>query len=270
MNDQLKLEDLVIGYRGQAVLSKPIFLSIAKGSFWGLVGPNGAGKTTLVKTILGILPPVAGGIWKAKGTRFGYVPQRGTLDDIFPLSVLDVVLMGCFGHLGPMRWTKKTDRERARHFLNRVGLSHLERRPFRVLSGGQKQRVLVARGLTGEPDILFLDEPTDGMDLAGESRMMALISGLQKESGLTIVMITHILNLVSNFAERLILIHGKEALFEAGPTQALLTTERLRAIYRLDIDVHRIAHGPEGKGFLFVHHHVHGKKGLELKEDAGG
>lgn len=269
MNDQMNLEGLVIGYRGKAILSKPISLSIKKGSFWGIVGPNGAGKTTLVKTILGIIPPVKGGIRRSHGVTFGYVPQRGTLDDIFPLTVLDVVLMGRFGRLGPVRWTKKTDLERARHYLDRVGLSHLAERPFRLLSGGQKQRVLVARGLTGEPDILFLDEPTDGMDLAGESGMMELISGLQRESGLTIVMITHILNLVSNFAERLILIHGQEDLFEAGSTEALLTTERLRGIYHLDIDVHRIAHGPEGRRFLFVHHHVHGDQGVDREGDAG-
>ncbi|MFQ5597882.1 MAG: metal ABC transporter ATP-binding protein [Nitrospiria bacterium] len=269
MNDQIQFEDLVIGYRGKAVLAKPISLSIRKGSFWGIVGPNGAGKTTLVKTILGIIPPVKGGIWKSEGLTFGYVPQRGTLDDIFPLTVLDVVLMGRLARLGPARWSRRADRELARHYLDRVGLSHLADRPFRDLSGGQKQRVLVARGLTGEPDILFLDEPTDGMDLAGESGMMELISGLQQETALTIVMITHILNLVSNFAEKLILIHGKEDLFEAGETEKLLTTERLRSIYRLNIDVHRIVHGPEGKRFLFVHHHVHGGKGSDHQESKG-
>lgn len=263
MNDQIKFEDLVIGYHGKAVLAKPVSLSIGKGSFWGIVGPNGAGKTTLVKTILGIIPPVKGGIWKSEGLTFGYVPQRGTLDDIFPLTVLDVVLMGRLARTGPMRWTTREDRELAGHYLDRVGMSHLANRPFRMLSGGQKQRVLVARGLSGEPDILFLDEPTDGMDLAGESGMMELISGLQKESGLTIVMITHILNLVSNFAEKLILIHGKEDLFETGATEELLTTERLRSIYHLNIDVHRIVHGHGGERFLFVHHHVHGGEGSD-------
>jgi ABC-type Mn2+/Zn2+ transport system ATPase subunit len=256
---QISLKDLVIGYQGRPVLEKEIALSISKGEFWGIVGPNGAGKTTLVKTILGIIPPVKGFLKKSSGLTFGYVPQRGTLDDIFPLTVLDVVLMGRYSKIGPFRRVRKSDLELALQYLDRVGISHLAHRPFRSLSGGQKQRTLIARGLAAEPDILVLDEPTDGMDLAGESGIMNLILDLHKESALTILMITHILNLVANFAEKLILIHGEQDLFETGSTTTLLENHKLKQIYKLDVDVHTL----HGQKFIFVHSHG----GEQLKND---
>ena len=255
MSVQVSLKDLTIGYLGRPVLEKEIALTIRKGEFWGIVGPNGAGKTTLIKTILGIIPPVKGSVEKSNGLTFGYVPQRGSLDDIFPLTVLDVVLMGRYSKIGPLRRVRKSDLELALHYLDRVGISQLAHRPFRSLSGGQKQRTLIARGLSAEPDILILDEPTDGMDLAGESGIMGLIVDLHKESELTILMITHILNLVANFAEKLILIHGEQGLFETGSTMTLLENHRLKQIYKLDVDVHTL----HGQKFIFVHSHDRGQ-----------
>jgi len=248
---QVRLKNLVIGYHGRPVLKKEISLAISKGEFWGIVGPNGAGKTTLIKTILGIVLPVGGTVGKSDGITFGYVPQRGSLDDIFPLTALDVVLMGRYAKIGPLRWIGKSDGDLALHYLERVGIAHLAKKPFRSLSGGQKQRTLIARGLAAEPDILILDEPTDGMDLAGESGIMNLISGLHRESGITILMITHILNLVANFAERLMLIHGDQDLFETGLTAELMDNHRLKDIYKLDVDVHTL----HGQKFIFVHTH---------------
>ena len=252
MSAQVSLKNLVSGFSNRAVLTKEITLSIRHGEFWGIIGPNGAGKTTLVKTILGILPPVKGSVVKEDGISFGYVPQRGALDDIFPLTALDVVLMGRYSRIGPLKWVKKSDKELARHLLNIVGISQLANRPFRSLSGGQKQRTLIARGLATEPDILILDEPTDGMDLSGESGMMDLIAGLHQDSGLTILMITHILNLVANFAERLILIHGEQDLFETGKVTELMDNQRLKDIYKRDVDVQTL----NGQKFIFVHSHT--------------
>ncbi|HIE65536.1 MAG: metal ABC transporter ATP-binding protein [Nitrospira sp.] len=246
--DQIRLEDLVIGHRGHALLQKKISLTIKKGEFWGIVGPNGAGKTTLIKTLLGIIPPVKGKIDRTEDLSFGYVPQQGILDDIFPLTVFDVVLMGRYAHIGPMRWVKRSDRELARRDLDRVGIVHLADRPFRSLSGRQKQRTLLARGLAAEPDILILDEPTEGMDLGGENGVMNLILDLKAESGLTILMITHVLNLMANFAEQLIIIHQEENLFETGVTAELLNARRLREIYRLDVEVQSF----HDQKFIFV------------------
>src|SRR5215470_14463488 len=160
----LEIRDLAIGYVGRPLLSG-INLSITPGDWWGVVGPNGAGKTTLMKTLLGIIPALGGTIERSPGLTFGYVPQRGVIDDIFPLSALDVVVMGRYPRIGPCRRVTRADRELARHYMERVGIVHLAGKPFRSLSGGQKQRTLIARGLVREPDVLVLDEPTDGMDL---------------------------------------------------------------------------------------------------------
>lgn len=247
MSTLLSLKDLTIGYGGRPLLSG-INLSVEKGDFWGIVGPNGAGKTTLIKTILGIIPPIQGRIERVDGLTFGYVPQRGVIDDIFPLTALDVVLMGRYPRVGLFRRVKRADRELVLGYMEQVGIAHLAKKPFRSLSGGQKQRALIARGLVTEPDMLILDEPTDGMDIAGEAGIMELISGLHRQSGRTILMITHTLNLAANYAKNLMIIHGDESLFKTGKTDELLNSETLEDLYRLSVDVHSFA----GRKFVFA------------------
>ncbi len=239
MSFQIVLKDLAIGYRGRPLLSG-IHLSIKAGEFWGIVGPNGSGKTTLLKTLLGILRPVAGRVEKAHGLSLGYVPQRGVLDDIFPLTALDVVLMGRYSRIGLFRQVSKADQERALAALDKVGMAHLARKPFRALSGGQKQRTLMARALAMEPDVLILDEPTDGMDIAGQHTLMELIFNLHRESGRTVLMSNHTLTLIANYAEKLMLIHADDQIFEVGKTSDLLTAERLKRLYRVEVAVHSL------------------------------
>ncbi|MBI1820982.1 MAG: metal ABC transporter ATP-binding protein [Nitrospirae bacterium] len=249
MATQIDIKDLSIGYHKKPLLSG-ISLAIQDGDFWGIVGPNGAGKTTFVKTILGSVPPIHGVIEKSKDLIVGYVPQRGTLDDIFPLTALDVVLMGRYSKIGLFHRVKPKDRKIASDLLEKVGIPHLSQKPFRQLSGGQKQRVLIARGLATEPNILILDEPTDAMDIEGENNIMKLIMSLHEESNITILMITHILNLIANYAKSLIIIHG-EGIFEAGETDQLLTDENLKKIYKIDLDVHNL----HGQKYVVVHSH---------------
>ncbi|TAJ97531.1 MAG: metal ABC transporter ATP-binding protein [Candidatus Manganitrophaceae bacterium] len=247
---QVSAKDLVIGYRRTPVLSG-INLSIDRGDFWGIVGPNGAGKTTLVKTLLGIIRPLGGVVERAPEVRFGYVPQRGVIDDIFPVTVRDVVLMGRYPFLGiPGRLGKK-DHDLATHFIEKVGMTLHVDKPYRALSGGQKQRTLIARALTGEPDILVLDEPTAGMDIAGESTIMQLLLDLHKESRLSLVMITHSLNLIANYAHKLIIIHRENKTVKIGDTETLLTNATLKEIYQLDVDAHLL----HGHKYFFVHRH---------------
>ncbi len=248
MSVLLGVHELAIGYGGTMLLSG-INLSIDQGDWWGIVGPNGAGKTTLVKTLLGIIPALGGRIERRTGLSFGYVPQRGVIDDIFPLPALDVVVMGRYPRIGPCRRVTRADRELALRYMERVGIAHLARKPFRSLSGGQKQRTLIARGLAPEPDVLVLDEPTDGMDIAGEAGIMELISDLHRGSGLTILMISHSLNLVANHAKELMLIHGDEGVFRTGLTDELLNAETLKDVYGLSVDVHAFG----GRKFLFAH-----------------
>jgi ABC-type Mn2+/Zn2+ transport system ATPase subunit len=247
---QVSAKDLTIGYRRTPILSE-INISIDRGDFWGVVGPNGAGKTTLVKTLLGIISPLSGVVERAPEVRFGYVPQRGVIDDIFPVTVRDVVLMGRYPFLGlPGRLGKK-DYDLAAQFIEKVGMTPHANKPYRALSGGQKQRTLIARALAGEPDILVLDEPTDGMDIAGESTIMQLLLDLHKEARLTLVMITHMLNLISNYAHKLIIIHRENRTVKIGDTETLLTNATLREIYQLDIDAHLL----HGHKYFFVHRH---------------
>jgi ABC-type Mn2+/Zn2+ transport system ATPase subunit len=188
MSTLLAVHKLAIGYGHTALLSD-INLTIDQGDWWGIVGPNGAGKTTLLKTLLGIIPALGGRIERRAGLSFGYVPQRGVIDDIFPLPALDVVVMGRYPRIGPCRRVTRADRELALRYMERVGIAHLARKPFRSLSGGQKQRTLIARGLAPEPDVLVLDEPTDGMDIAGEAGLWSDLD-LHRASGLTL-MISH-------------------------------------------------------------------------------
>ena len=249
MATQIHIKDLSIGYRKKPLLSG-ISLDIQDGDFWGIVGPNGAGKTTFIKTILGSVPPIQGIIEKNKELIVGYVPQRGTLDDIFPLTALDVVLMGRYSKIGLFKRVRQKDRQVALALLEKVGIPHLAHQPFRQLSGGQKQRVLIGRGLATEPNILILDEPTDAMDIEGENNIMKLIMSLHEESNITILMITHILNLIANYAKSLIIIHG-EGVFEAGETNDLLTNENLKKIYKIDLDVHSL----HGQKYVVVHSH---------------
>ncbi|HYY16706.1 MAG TPA: metal ABC transporter ATP-binding protein [Gammaproteobacteria bacterium] len=243
----LTLQDLAIGYGGCPLLSG-IDLPIKQGEFWSIVGPNGAGKTTLIKTILGIIPPIRGRIERAHGLTFGYVPQRGVIDDIYPLTALEVVLMGVYPRVGLFKRVTRSHRELALTYMERVGVVDLAERPFRLLSGGQKQRTLIARGLAMEPDILILDEPTDGMDIAGEAGIMELMSGVRRQSGRTILMITHNLNVVANYAQHLMIMHGGEGLCIAGTTEELLSSQTLKDVYQLRVDVQAFA----GRKFVFA------------------
>ena len=166
----IDIRDANLGYGRTSVLQGVQF-SLAAGDFVGLVGPNGAGKTTLLRGLLGLIRPQRGErrINPPDGAAdvvFGYVPQEKAVDAFFPLSVLDVVLMGRYRLLGPGRRPTLVDQRAALACLGHVRLEHLADASFQDLSGGQKQRVLLARALATEPHVLVLDEPTSAMDLA--------------------------------------------------------------------------------------------------------
>jgi ABC-type Mn2+/Zn2+ transport system ATPase subunit len=166
-----------------------VTLSIRRGAFVGIAGPNGAGKTTLLRGLLGLLPPLAGAV-ERRTRGFGYVPQRETLDPVYPLSVREVVEMGAYGRLSGLRRPTAADRELAVESLARVGLADRARARFAALSGGQRQRVLIARALVMKPDVLFLDEPTSGVDRQAEEAILALLRELVKE-GVAVLLVSH-------------------------------------------------------------------------------
>ena len=189
----IELRDVSLGYSGSPVIAHVSFV-IERGEFVGLFGPNGAGKTTLLRGILQLIPVLAGRIvyhFDRRASPPGYVPQRDTLDPIFPLSAFEVVLMGTYAKLPPL-WPLGARRRRlAAQCLDRVGLATVSREPFWALSGGQKQRVLIARALAAQPHVMVLDEPTAGVDHAAEEAVIELIAHLNQSEGLTVVLVSH-------------------------------------------------------------------------------
>ncbi len=255
MSDLIRFDNVTLGYRQRVVL-RDLNFSIRTGEFFGIVGANGSGKTTILRALLGILRPLRGGVlvqiesgqydalpeggWCDLTTtpgalRFGYVPQRGFLDEVFPLSARDVVAMGRYGLLGLLEWPGQRDRQLVAEALAHVGLSELAGQRFGDLSGGQKQRVLIARALASEARVLVLDEPTDGMDLEGQRGIMDLIARLQAEMGVTVVYVTHRLNELGNAAQRLLLLH--EGAVRIGPVEEILTPAVLEQVYGVSVRV---------------------------------
>jgi len=189
----ISFQDVALGYDGVPVL-EGLALDVRAGDFLALVGPNGCGKSTILKGMAGILEPLRGRISReidGRPVRFGYVPQRETIEMVFPLTVFQVALMGTYGRVGPGRPVTHAERELVRGCLDDLGLGDLQRKPFPALSGGQRQRVLIARALAAEPDLLLLDEPLSGIDLRAAQVIMDLIERLHRERRLTIVMVSH-------------------------------------------------------------------------------
>jgi ABC-type Mn2+/Zn2+ transport system ATPase subunit len=225
------LDDVDLGH-GRTAVATHVHLVLREGEILGIVGPNGSGKTTLLRTLLGLTPPLRGQVEYGvarRALRFGYVPQRETMDTVFPLTALDVVLLGRYAIERTLRLSRAAACERAREALALVGAEPLAERLFRDLSGGQQQRVLVARALAVEPRVLLLDEPTNGLDLDAEQALVELIAALHRRQGLTIVIVSHVLNVVVNVVESLALMTRGSVL--AGPLDAVLTPQNLERVY---------------------------------------
>jgi len=238
----IKLEDVAIGYDKTGFLDS-INLSIRHGQFWGIIGPNGGGKTTLLKTIVGLIPSVAGKVYYREGKLliFGYVPQREKFDHIFPISVSEFVAMGRYIRIPVGRGVKKEDRKIVMDCLEKVEIPHLKNRPFRSLSGGEKQRSLIAHALAGEPDILILDEHTASMDIKGETAIMELIEKIKEKDNLTVLMVSHFLNKVAEFADHVVVVDKDSGVFSAGTTAEVLRDETLSRIFGLDVTKEQVA-----------------------------
>jgi len=223
-----------LGYGRRRVLTD-LNLILNEGDFWGIVGPNGAGKTTILKAMLGILKPMGGQVRRNPTARFAYVPQRQFMDEVFPLTVMDVALMGRYTLMGVFGRPRKRDRDSVLECLGHAGIADLAARPYRELSGGQKQRTLIARALAAEPQALILDEPTNDMDIGSEHAIMELLKHLHDEDNITIVIVSHLLNVVANYARRLALIDG--GLRIVGTTDDVLSSANLSDIYELPVEV---------------------------------
>ncbi len=188
-----------------------VTIHVKQGSTLGIIGPNGGGKSTLLKLMLGVLQPDSGNITILgkspraaclDGGLVGYVPQRHTIDWTFPITVRQVVRLGRIGQKPLFKWFSAADNAAVKESLNAVGMSEHIDRPIGGLSGGQQQRVFIARALISKPKILFLDEPTTGIDQAGQEQFLQLLDELKKQFGLTLVMVSHDLRSVVAVCDR--------------------------------------------------------------------
>jgi ABC-type Mn2+/Zn2+ transport system ATPase subunit len=226
----IALEEAAVGYDGRPILTG-LGLTVAPGDFLAVVGPNGGGKTTVLLTLLGALPLVSGRLVRPRPLRVGYVPQRDHVDTVWPFTAGEVALMGRVPAMGPWRRPGATDRDEVLRAMARVGVEHLVDRPYGELSGGQRQRTLIARALAGQPELLALDEPTNGMDPAAELATMDLLREVHGGGQLAIVMVSHRLEAVANYARTLAFVDKGQELFRVGALEEMLRPEALGALY---------------------------------------
>jgi len=236
---------------GMKVLDGVTF-SVKKAECFIVIGPNGSGKSTLMKLLAGLLRPDNGSVdildrplsdysRKALARRIAYVPQLVPAD--FPFHVADVVLFGRAPHLGTFGMESEKDRELARQAMAFTEIAHLAGRRIDQLSGGERQRVFIARAVCQEPEILLLDEPTAALDIAHQLRVMDLMERLKTEKRITVVMISHDINLAAMYADSLLLLH-KGRMVRCGRPDDVLSYQTLEATYGCPLLVDKNPLGP--------------------------
>jgi zinc transport system ATP-binding protein len=226
----ISTKEVSFSYDGFPVLDQ-VDIEIPQGDFVSVVGPNGGGKTTLLRLILGLVRPNRGTVRvfgeppEYSRGRIGYLPQHTKFDPTFPVSVMDVVLMGRLGQTKALGPFSKKDRQIAQSKLEEAGIYQLRNKAFASLSGGQRQRVLIARALASDPEILLLDEPTSHLDRLVEGHFYELLRKLNDR--LTIVMVSHDLGFVSQFVKTVLCVKNHVYMH---PTSEI-TGEIINAIY---------------------------------------
>ncbi len=241
MEPLILFEHTTLGY-GSKIILRDLTFAINEGDYFGIVGPNGAGKTTILRAILGVLKPLSGTVrfhgTSGDGLRIGYVPQRDTIDEVLPYTVDEVVMMGRYRSLGMFHHPGASDREAVKRSLEHVGMTELAGHIFKDLSGGQKQRVLIARALASEPTILVLDEPTNGMDLPSRFSILDLTRRLHDQDGLTVIIVSHLLDDVANHAGRIAIV--EQSYFQVGSVEEVLTGRNLSTLYGFPVGVETV------------------------------
>jgi zinc/manganese transport system ATP-binding protein len=231
----IALEHVGCGY-GAGPVIEDVSISIGPGDFVGIVGPSGSGKTTALRAMLGAVAPSYGEIRRRPGLRIGYVPQVETIDWSFPVTVLDVVAMSIARPR--FRRLSADDRSRVRAVIDRIGLQGLHDRHISKLSGGQQQRVFIARALAQRPELLVLDEPASGVDVATRHELLHLLADLHHD-GLPILLTTHDINGLAAHLPRLVCFN--RTVIADGPPERVLHPYILERTYGAPMDV--LQHG---------------------------
>jgi len=229
----IEVNDLTVAYREKPVLWD-VDLQVPAGVLMAIVGPNGAGKSTLIKAALGLVRAAAGQVlvhgkpYAEQRKLVAYVPQRGSVDWDFPTSVLDVVMMGCYGSLGWFRRPGRKQREAAQAALAQVGMQDFAERQISQLSGGQQQRVFLARALVQDARLYLMDEPFQGVDAKTERAIVTVLQQLREE-GKTVVCVHHDLETVQEYFDQVLLLNVRR--IASGPVDDVFTDENLRLTY---------------------------------------
>lgn len=234
----IQAENLCYAYDGVRVLNNLSF-TVRRGEFFIVIGPNGSGKTTLMRIIAGLLKADQGALavqgqpihqYKRKdlARRIAFVPQQIPTD--FPFIVSDVVLFGRTPHMGMFGLESKEDIAFARQAMAFTEVLHLSGRRIDQLSGGECQRVFIARAVCQHPDIIVLDEPTASLDIAHQLRIMDMMEKMREEKNITVIMVSHDVNLAAMYADTLMLLHRGE-IVKHGPPADVLTYETLEPVY---------------------------------------
>ncbi|WP_069862828.1 zinc ABC transporter ATP-binding protein ZnuC [Pseudomonas citronellolis] len=248
----VRLEGVGVRYAGQAVLQN-VSLSIGAGEIVTLIGPNGAGKTTLVRSVLGLLRPDSGTVWRQPKLTIGYMPQKLHVDPTLPLSVLRF-----------LRLVPGVGREQALAALKEVGAAQVLDSPLQTVSGGELQRVLLARALLRKPQLLVLDEPVQGVDVAGQAELYRLITRLRDRLGCGVLMVSHDLHLVMSTTDQVVCLnrhvccHGHPEQVSGDPAFVELFGQDARslAVYHHHHDHAHDLHGevvPQDGAGLAIH-----------------
>jgi zinc/manganese transport system ATP-binding protein len=254
MPPAVRLTDAAVRLGGRMVWSG-VDLLVPEGEFVAVLGPNGAGKSTLAQVLLGLLPlsngtaSVLGARPGARNERIGYLPQRRVFDAGMRVRGVDMVRLGLDGRrwgvplppVGRLGARSRAARERVDEAIERVGAESYARRAIGECSGGEQQRLLIAQALVRDPRMLILDEPLDGLDLPNQAAVAALVQGICRSEGVTVLLVAHDVNPLLPYLDRVLYLAGGRAAM--GPVGEVIATETLSRLYGAPIEVLRTTDG---------------------------
>ncbi len=253
----LSIRNISFSYLGQTrsdFVLNDVSFDVERGEFLSLIGPNGSGKTTLLRLLDKMLLPTVGDIFLSDknlrsvrqselAKRIGFVPQDGNI--IFPFTVLEIVLMGRSPYLKALGFENRRDRDIAYHMMELTDIVRFADKPITAISGGERQRAFIARALAQEPEIILLDEPNAHLDISHQVDIFDIIKALNKEKRITVVSVSHDLNLVSTYSDRVVLL-ANGMVYAMGKPEEVLTEPNIKAVYHTNVivDVNPITSSP--------------------------